>query len=223
MSIIASMMGRDGAAKAQPPQPSAPAVMPQRDPREIHPAAVEAAVKWSQMWDHNDRLTADNERMRNELEILERVNREKDDIIESLRDVVTETQRNTDQRVEILETHYLERLAKAETHYLERLAKAESDKERYLRYAVDFSGRLRSCGEQITTALNSCAEQITGMHRAAMEMARAEAMEMPQAATERADAEKQLPKAATLEPHDIDQSFQNETHRTGDRADNAHG
>src|SRR5215471_21545174 len=142
MSIIASMMGRDGAAKAQPPQPSAPAVMPQRDPREIHPAAVEAAVKWSQMWDHNDRLTADNERMRNELEILERVDREKDGVIDSLRDVVTETQRNSDQRVEILETHY-----RAE------LAKAERDKERYLRYAVDLSRRLLSCGEQINSSL----------------------------------------------------------------------
>lgn len=147
------VMGRGN--QNQPPMPQRPARPAPPPPeaqlpsRELHPAAQEAVARYSAVWDENDRLRADNQRLEGENDVLRKVDAEKSSMLSDLRRTLEETQRAADDRVN-----------RTEAHFRERLVAAELGKERYLRYAVTLSERLKACSEQIAAA-----------HDVAMEMA----------------------------------------------------
>lgn len=115
--------------------------------RDLHPAAVEAVTRYSQVWDENDRLVQENQRLRNDNEMLQRLDKEKTALINDLRQQIIDLQHRAE-----------ERLTRSETYHRERLAEADKSKERYLRYAVSINERLRACIDQIHAAHNLALE-----------------------------------------------------------------
>ena len=97
-------------------------------PRELHPMAQEAAVRWSEMCEEVDHLRADLQRARNDLEVAQRVDLEKDRMLADMRD-----------RLSSAEKDYRERITEFERICLNRVAELENTMERYRRYAVQMS------------------------------------------------------------------------------------
>jgi hypothetical protein len=120
--------------------------------RELHPAAAEAAARYSQVWEENDSLRAENNRLRNELDVARNLDVEKTALLSDLRQTLADSQARND-----------DRMYKIEAHFRERLAESERNKERYLRYATAIAERLKGITDQIVAA-----------HSAAMDMASAE-------------------------------------------------
>jgi regulator of replication initiation timing len=120
--------------------------------RELHPAAAEAAARYSQVWEENDSLRAENDRLRNELDVSRNLDVEKTALLSDLRQTLADSQARND-----------DRMYKIEAHFRERLAESERNKERYLRYATAIAERLKGITDQIVAA-----------HSAAMDMASAE-------------------------------------------------
>src|SRR5262245_28042247 len=133
-------------ARATPPVPAKPTPV---QPRELHPAAQAAAAQYSAVWEENDILRAENQRLKNEVEVARNLDAEKTALLSNLRQQLDDAQRHGDERV-----------YQIEAHFRDRLAQAERSKERYLRYAVGISERLKVCADQIAEA-----------HAGAMEMA----------------------------------------------------
>jgi hypothetical protein len=113
----------------------------QARPREVHPAVTEFHNRYAKIWEDNDALRGENDRLTKENEVLRKLDAEKSALIESLRQGLVEAQRVTDQR-----------MGTQETHFRERLAEAERAKERYLRYAVSISTDIKSCIQNLEAA-----------------------------------------------------------------------
>jgi len=115
----------------------------------MHPAVQEAMGRYAAIWEENDELRTENGKLQKENEVLRSLDKEKSDLIASLRKTAEDAQ-----------TAFDARLNQAESHLRERLAEAERAKERYLRYAVSMSERIQS---SIT--------DLQAMHDVAMDMA----------------------------------------------------
>jgi hypothetical protein len=122
----------------------------------LHPAAQDAIDRYSAIFDENDRLINEAKELRNENEMLRRVDGEKTALISDLRRMIEDNQHMNDQRI-----------AKLEIDYRQRVTDAERAKERYLRFAVAISERLKVCGDQISAA-----------HETAMDMAKSGGVEL---------------------------------------------
>jgi hypothetical protein len=141
---------RKGNSDPRLPQTNPPAPPPSMvQPRELHPAAKAAAAQYSAVWEENDILRAENQRLKNEIDVARNLDIEKTAMLSDMRARLDEAGRSADDRV-----------AKVELHYRDRLAEAERAKERYLRYAVGIGERIKGC-----------LEQLAGAHAHAMDMA----------------------------------------------------
>jgi len=143
---------RDKTDPKLPPRPTPPVARPSEPtppsrPRELHPVAQEYMARYAAVWDENDALRAENERLKSEIEVARKLDEARTTMLNDLQQQLADAVRNGDKRVEAIELHFRD-----------RLAQAERSKERYLRYAVGIGEQLKSCADHIATAHASAME-----------------------------------------------------------------